>query len=235
MSLNSVQPSNGLQTPSKVAKTGDVDVSQGASRYGSATNTVRLSDQGRRMSRLSALIPPTPESARKLLAALAGDLKSLLGQGAIDARSGVGIEVDSHTGEIGVTGGPTNASGIATLIGSRPDIERQIQDIAALSRQVVASEQRAESHQTGQLAQAAAQIRSFVADYASRTGNKDETHNFSLIPDARAESTAEISRAVAQYAAISGTSGAATLVSMVFNGSDLQLYANGRPWISSSA
>jgi len=235
MSLNSVQPSYGLQTPSKVAKTGDADGSRPASGSGSAANTVRLSDQGKRMSRLSDLMPQTADNVRKRLAALAGDLKNLFRQGAIDARSGVGIEVDAHTGEIGVNGRPLDAPGVAALIRSRPDIGRQIQDVAALSRQVRASEQGADARPAGTATQTAAQIRSIVADYASRFSDKNETHHFSLIPDGRTEATVETGRAVAQYAAISGASGAAENISMVFNGTDMQILANGKPWTSSRA
>ena len=235
MSLNSVQPSYGLQTPLKVGKTGDADASRPASGSGSAANTVRLSDQGKRMSRLSDRVPQTPENVRKLLATLADDLKSLFRQSAIDVRSGIGIEVDAHTGQIGVHGSPLPASGVAALIGSRPEIGHQIQDVAALSRQVLASEQGADSRPVAAARQTAAQIRSIVADYASRFSDENETHNFSLIPGGHAENAVETNRAVAQYAAISGASGAAENVSMVFNGADVRILANGKPWISSSA
>ena len=187
------------------------------------------------MSSLSEDMPPTPDNVRKLLASLANDLKNLFRQGAIDARSGIAIEVDTTSGEIGVHGAAQNAPRIAALIGGQPDIERQIQNIAALGRRVFAAEQGSDARQAARVAQTAAQMRSLLADYGARSGDKNEAHDFSLIPDRRAETTTETIRAVAQYAAISGTSGAAANVSMVFNGTDLQIYANGKPWTSSAA
>lgn len=233
MSLNTVQPSYGLQKPSKLARAAPGHGLSAAA--GGASDTVRLSDQGRMMSKLSEAMPPTPESVRKLSVALAGDLGVLFRQRAVDARRGVGFEVDPHTGEVSVQGNRPDAPGIAALIGSQPDIERQIQDIAALSRHAVASEQDADSRQAGRAAQSAAQISAVVADYATRFGDKSETGDFSLIPDRRAGTPAQISRVIARYAAVSSASGEATNFSVVFNGADVQVQANGKPWISSAA
>jgi hypothetical protein len=232
LDLNSVHPSSGLRTPSKAAKAGAAECAGASSNV---VDTVRLSQQGRQLFRLSEFMSPTPENVQKLSTALAEDLKTLFRQSTIDSRSGIGIEVDSQSGEIGIKGNPADTPQIAAMIGLQPDIARQIQDIATLSRQVVESEQGASAHQREQVVQAEVQVRSIVADYASRLSDQDETHPFSPIPDRHAEANPQASRAVAQYAAISGMSGEASNVSMVFNGIQLQIYANGRPWASSGA
>ena len=235
MSLNSVHPSYGLQTPSRVAKSGDADGARLLSGNGDGANTVRLSDQGKRMSRLSEQMPPTSDNAQKLLDRLAGDLKQLIPKGALDTRGGVVIEVDADTGEIGVKGSPPAAPAVDALIRSQPEIGRQIRDLAALSRQVAASERGADAQQFDQLAQTAAQIRSVVSDYASRFGDQHESHDFSSIPGGRADGSMEYRRAVARYADISGSPGASAKISMTLKGSNVQIHANGRPWVSSSA
>lgn len=235
MSLNTVQPSYGLQKPSRMAMAGAGDGSPVSPGDGNVTDTVRLSDQGKMMSKLSVGMPPTPENVRKLSARLAGELKILFRQSAIDTRPGVRFEVDSRSGEVSVGGNRPDAPRIAALIGSQPDIERQIQDIAALSRHVVVAEQGADSRLANRMAQNAAQISSVIADYASRFSDRNETQAFSLIPDRRAGNTAEIERVIAKYAGISGASGAATNFSLLFNGADVQVHANGKPWISSTS
>jgi hypothetical protein len=233
MSLNSVQPTHGLQTPSTVAKSGGGDGSPIGGGGGGVTDSVRLSDQGRMMSRLSAVMPPTPENVRKLSSALAGDLKNLFRQSAIDTRRGIGFDVDAYTGDVSIKGNRSDAPAIAAVLGRQPDIARQIQNIAALSRHVVVAEQAADSRQANRVAQSAAQINSIVGDYASRFSGKNDPQDFSVIPNRPPGNTAEISRAIAGYTDVSGTSGADTNFSLAFNGADVHVYANGKPWLSS--
>jgi hypothetical protein len=233
MSLNSVQPTHGLQTPSSVTKTGAGDGSPVAGGGNSVTDSVRLSDQGRMMSRLSAVMPPTPENVRKLSAGLAGDLKNLFRQSALDARRGIAFDVDSYTGEVSIKGNRPDAPAIATVLGRQPNIAQQIQNIAALSRHVVVTEQAADTRQANRVAQSAAQINSMAGDYTSRFSNSNDAQDFAVIPNRPGANAGEISRAIAGYANVSGTSGADTNFSLAFNGTDVQVYANGKPWISS--
>lgn len=233
MSLKSIQPSSGLQTPPRVVRTGG-DGSP-AARGGGGVDTVRLSDRGRMMSRLADLVPPTSENVRKLSAALATELKGLFRQNGIDARRGVGFEVDSPTGQVSVTPNRPDAPEIAALIGSQPAIGRQIDAVTALSRQAIAAEQGVDSRQAGRMARSAAQIDLVVADLASRYGARSGDPDFLPIPGARAGNATEARNAIAQYAAVSDPSGTGAAVSLVFNGADVAVYADGRRWTSSGA
>ncbi len=234
MSLNSVQPSSGLQTPSRVARAGGEGAPAARGGGAAETDTVRLSDRGRMMSRLEDLAPTTPDKLRKLSAALATDLRDLFRQNGVDARRGVGFEVDSPTGRVSVTPNRPDAPAIAALIDSRPAIARQIDAIAVLSRHVVAAEQAADSRQAGRWTSSAAQIDSVVADFAARFGAPADAPDFALIPGSRAGNAAGMRNAIAQYAAVSDTSGAATFA-LVFNGADVAVYADGRRWTSAGA
>lgn len=238
MSLKTVQPSHGLHKPSNVAKTSGGENSPSAPGDGTIANTVHLSDQGKMLSKLSAFTPPTRENVRQLSASLAGDLENLFRPSVIDTRRDIGFEVDSSTGKVTINDHRADAREIAALIESQPDIERQIRDIATLSRHVAASEVTARAQQTTQLAQEAAHMSAVVAEYASRGSDENEPPEFSLIPNRRAAGNkAEISRIMAEYAAFSGGSSESTSISVLLNvnGADISVNVNGKPWTSSRA
>jgi len=233
MSLKPVQPSQGLPPPSNAnAKTG---VGNGMPlAAGSGTDTVRLSNQGRMLSTMPNLAPPSPGDVRKLSEALANELKSLFRQNAVDAQKDVAFEVDPGTGEVGVKEDRPDAREIAALIAAHPDVGRQIRAIAALSAHLYVSEQGADLRLSNRMAQSAAQVSAFVASYSSRTSQENDTQAFSMIPGERTGGAAVVSRWIAKYAATAGTF-ATTNVSVIFNGADIRVNANGRPWIFSTA
>ncbi len=233
MSLNPVLSSSGSQQPIAVAKRGAGDASAVGHGGRDPADTVRLSDQGRMMSRLPDRMPPTPENVRKLSTALAGDLKGLLRRNGVDTRREVGFEVDLPAGKISVTGDGADAPAVTALIGSQPGIERQIRDLAVLGRHVHAVEQGADARLANRLAQSAAQISSVVADYVSRFGEKNESQDFAPLPGRRGGGGAGMSNAIANYTTVSATAGEAVNISLLFNGTDVQVRANGKPWLSS--
>lgn len=184
------------------------------------------------MSALSARTAPTAENVRKLSARLAGDLRSLFRRSAIDTRREIGIDMDLRSRQISIKGDRPDAQTIAALIESQPDIARQIHDIAALSRQVVVSERGADSRLQNRLAHGAAQVSAVIADYATRFNGKDESQDFAPISHGRSGDVTQNERVIARYDAVSGASGAATNFSVIFDGADVQVHANAKPWIS---
>ncbi len=236
MSLNPVLPSSGSQQPSLVAKPGGGGATVTANDGGGGVaDTVRLSDQGKMMSRLAARIAPTPENVRKLSTALASDLTTLFRQNGIDMRRDIGFDVGFPPGKISISAGRSDAPTIAGTIERQPSIEDQMNDIAVLSRQVFAAEQDADARLANRLAKSAALISSVVSDYASRFGNGDDAQDFSPIAAPPAAANSGSSSAIANYTAISGNAAAPPRISLVFNDAGIQIHANGKPWISSRA
>ena len=221
MSLKSVQPSYGLQPSPNVAQTGGGDATPAAS--GSVADTVHLTSQGRIMSELSSRMEPTPEAVGKLSNALAGDLKSLFRRNAVDLRGNAVFEMDSNSGKVSVKDDQPNAREIAALIESHPGVARQIHDVAALSSHLLASRQSADSHRASRVAKSATQVSAFAADFDSRSSRTNSARDFSPISLHRGGSAVHINRAIGDYAAISGTYGTARSVSVIFNGSDVQV------------
>jgi hypothetical protein len=233
VSLNSVQAPHGLHPPQNAARTSSANgVPLGS---GNAADSVRLSSQGKMLSKMSDLAPPSPADVRKLSETLARDLKSLFRANAVDAKSGVVFETDASTGKVGVKENRQDAREIAALIAAHPDVERQIRAIAALSTHLFVSEQGADSRLANRMAQSAAQVSAFVSTYAPTFGQRNDAQAFSMIPGERSASAAGVSHAIAQYTATAGTSAATVDISVMFNGTDIQVHANGTPWISSRA
>ena len=229
MSLNTVQPAYAsLASTSKVR--GSIGVLPDAGLHG-ASDTVRLSERGRLMSRLAEQSPPTRENVRNLSATLADELKRLIRQGAAPARRDIGFEVDPHTSEVSISGGSADPRTLAALIDGQPEIGRKIQDIASLGRLLAASEREAELCAASRAAQSAARIGAVVDDYAARTGQRSEAPDFSSITGHHPRSPAEAGRILETYAAVSGASGMAAKISLIFDGRDVQVLANGRSWI----
>ncbi len=209
------------------------------------------------MSRLSQSLPPTPDNVDKLSRELAGKLKPLLPQGAINSRNRLAIEVDTRTGEIAITNGlnaapqasaaaliaprtspPPDARSIATLLSEHPDLARQIQDLATLSKHLAPSQQRTDSPQTAKDAQAeqiAARIRAALGEDETGSAAPGESHAFSRITEARPEPSPRMTRAIAHYAAHSGLSGlheTDATVSMVFDGKDVTVQSSDKNRLS---
>lgn len=237
MSLEPILPSRGPQTPPKPARTGVAGGTAGAAlASGSSVDAVRISEQGRRMSRLSQSMPPTPDNIDQLSRELAGKLKPLLPQGAINARNRLAIEVDTRTGEIAITDGlnaapqasgaaaaaaltaprtsrAPDARSIATLLSGHPDLARQFQDLATLSQHLAPTPQGTDPLQTAKAAQAAqaeqiaVRIRAALGDDESASGAPGESHAFSRIIEARPAPSPRMTRAIAHYAEHSGLSG----------------------------
>jgi hypothetical protein len=218
MGLESVQPSIGPQTPADVGRTGHANGPRLNSDESSG-GSVRLSDQGRKLSKLAGLLDPTHENLRKLSTTLAGNLKRQLGQNGIDPRGEIGFEVDSQTGKVDIKGNRPDVKKISALLESQPELERQVQDVAALSRQVIVSEQDARSGHARQSAQRAAWLSSFAATYASRFGNGSESGDFSRIANLSPGSAAGLSRGIATYTAMSTVAS----VSLVYDGADIHV------------
>ena len=231
VSLKSVQPPQGLHPPPTAART---SVGNGLPLpSGNAADSVRLSSQGRMLSRMSDLAPPSPGDVRKLSETLARELKSLFRANAVDAKSGVVFEVDPATGKVGVRENRPDAPEIAALVAAHPEVERQIRAIAALSTHLFVSEQGADSRLANRMAQSAAQVNAFVAAYSPPSGGENEAQAFSMIPGERSGNAAGVSHAIAQYTATAGTSAATVDISIIYAGADVQVHANGAPWISS--
>ena len=258
MSLDPILPSRGPQTPPKLARTGAAGGTAGAAlASGSSVDAVRISEQGRRMSRLSQSMPPTPDNIDKLSRELAGKLKPLLPQGAITARNRLAIEVDTRTGEIAITDGlnaapqasgaasataltaprtsrAPDARSIAALFSEHPDLARQFQDLATLSKHLAPMQQGTDSPQTAKAAlaeQIAARIRAALGDDESASGAAGESHAFSRITEARPAPSPRMTRAIAHYAEHSGLSGlheTDATVCMVFDGKDVTVQSNGK-------
>ena len=229
MSLNTVQPAHApLASTSTVRGSGSVSPDGGL--HG-PTDTVRLSDRGLLMSRLAEQSPPTRENVRNLSAALADDLKRLIRQSAAPTRRDIGFEVDQHTGEVSIRGESDDSRALAALIDGQPEVGRKIQDIASLGRLLAASEREADLCAASRAAQSAARIGAVVDDYAARTGQRSDAPDFSSITGHHPRSPAESGRILETYAAVSGASGMAAKISLIFDGRDVQVLANGRSWI----
>ena len=235
MSLYSIQPSYAPQTPSKVAKTDGSDQARAVNGDGSITDTVHLSAKGRMMSRLPARVAPTAGDVRELSATLAGDLKNFFRENAIDARRGVGLEVNSQSGRFSVQGDSPHEQRIAALLGARPDIARQIEHISTLSAHVAATEQERATWEAHAAAQRTAHVGAVVSDYAARFSDVNEARQPALTPIPRTAVPAGGERSISAYAALSNTAGAAKDITMIFNGTDLQVNVNGRPWLSAQS
>ena len=230
MALNPVHSSQGSLQPSPVARpAGEGSPVETGGR--GVADTVRLSDRGRMLSKLPEMAAPTPENVRKLSATLASELGGLFRGNSVDIRRDVVFEVDLQNGKVSVKADRADAGSITDLISSQPKIERQIYDIAVLSRHVFVAEQGADTR----LANRMAKIGSIVADYASRFNDKTEPQDFSPVPALRTVAPAGISSAIANYNAMSDTSSAVADISLLFNGKDVHVLANGKPWLSSGA
>lgn len=194
-------------------------------------DTVRLSDRGRMLSKLPEIATPTPENVRKLSATLAAELGGLFRLNSVDTRRDVVFEIDLQNGKVSTKSDRADARSITDLISSQPKIERQIHDIAVLSRHVFVAEQGADTR----LANRMAKIGSIVADYASRFNDKTEPQDFSLVSAPQAASRTGSTSAIANYNAMSGAFSAVADISLVFNGKAVHVLANGKPWLSSGA
>jgi hypothetical protein len=233
VSLNSVQPPHGLHPPPNAVKTSSGNgVPSGP---GNAADSVRLSSQGRMLSKMTDIAPPSPGDVRKLSETLARELKSLFRENALDAKSGVVFEADPSSGKVGVKENRQDAREIAALIAAHPELERQIRAIAALSTHLFLSEQGADSRLANRMAQSAAQVSAFVTAHAPAFSQEKDAQAFSMIPGERSGSAAGISHAIAQYTATAGTSAATVDIAVIFTGADIQVHANGTPWLSSRA
>ena len=184
---------------------------------------------------MSGPAPPSTGDVRKLSETLARDLRNLFRDNAVDAQSAVAFEVDPGTGKVGVRENRPDAAQVAALIAQRPDIERQIRAVAALSTHLFVSEQGADQRLANRMAQNAAQVSAFVANYSPRLGQENDAQAFSMVPAEHSGSATGVSHAIAQYAASAGTSAASVSISVIFVGADIQVHANGTPWISSRA
>lgn len=178
------------------------------------------------MSRLTEVSPPTVEALRKRAAVLADDLKGLLRQSPVPVRPDVGFEADTRSGDIGISGDTASRDAITALIRRRPEIGRQIQEITSLGRLLAASEREADALRTTR----AAQIGAVVDDYAARPGGHHDAQDFSRIPGRSMPGATEAGRILEKYAAASGASDTAAKISLVFDGKDVQVLADGRPW-----
>jgi hypothetical protein len=85
------------------------------------------------------------------------------------------------------------------------------------------------------MAQSAAQVSAFVAAYSPPVSQENDAQVFSMLPGERSRSAVGIGHAIAQYTATAGTSAATVNISVIFDGADTQVHANGMPWISSRA
>jgi hypothetical protein len=233
VSLKSVQPPHGLHPPPNAART---SIGNGMPLApGNAADSVRLSSQGKMLSQMSNLAPPSPADVRKLSETLSRDLKSLFRANAVDAKSGVVFEVDPSTGKVGVKENRQDAREIAALIAAHPEVARQIRAVAALSAHLFVSEQGADLRLANRMAQSAAQVSAFVAAYSPPVSQENDAQVFSMLPGERSRSAVGIGHAIAQYTATAGTSAATVNISVIFDGADTQVHANGMPWISSRA
>jgi len=235
MSLIRLQPSRALQTAPGVTKADGGDKSARAPHDGNAADSVRLSEQGRIISKLAGPVPPSADNVRKLSDALANSLQHLFRNTAIDPRRAVGIEVDSRTGQVSVERDRPDARSIAALINGQPLVVRQIQDLATLSAHVVAAEHEATTSRAAHIAQRAAQIGSVITNYASRFSDNGENRDFSLTPLPRAEGTPGADRLISAYETISNSAGAAANVAITFDGTAIRVDVNGKPWLSTNA
>ncbi len=233
VSLKSVQEPQGLHPPPTAAKTSAGNGMPPAS--GNVPDSVRLSSQGKMLSRMSELTPPSAGDVRKLSETLARELTSLFRANGIDAKSKVVFEVDPSSGKVGVKDNRQDAANISELVAARPDIGRQIRAIAALSTHLFVSEQGADSRLANRMAQSAAQVNAFLTAYSPPSSQENGAQTFSTLPDKRSGSTAGISHAIAQYTATAGTSAATVNISVIYSGAQIQVHANGTPWIYSRA
>ena len=228
MGLDSVQPSHASQATSKLTKADGGDPSRGTSADRSNTDTVHLSDHGRNMSRLSGASPPTADDVRKLSAGLAENLKTLFSNASVDIRDGVGFDINSGTGRITIQNNRPDVQNIAGLLAGHAGIARQIKDISTLGAHVSASDKSF----VNSLAAQTAQIGDVIANYASRFGDKQDTRNSSLTPIPRAEIAPDAMRGISAYAAASNGANIASDVSIRFDGKEVTVAVDGKPWIS---
>ena len=233
MSLNTIQPFQGLQNPTPVKNVGGEKGSPVAQSGGDGSDTVRLSDHGKLMSKLSNHQPPTKENVRKLSATLASELTGLFRRNKVDTTREVEFEVDSATRQVSVKNSRPDAQNIDAMLKNQPQIAGQIQQIALLSRHVLTTEQVADAQAANRVGQTAARIGSVIAAYAAHSNEKSGPADFSLLPDRPTLNQGEAGNAVAKYAAISVTAGAAANFSLSFNGTEVQVRENGIRWLSS--
>jgi hypothetical protein len=235
MSLNTIQPFHGLQNPTPVRNAGGEKGLPVAQSGGDVNDTVRLSDNGKLMSKLLNHQPSTKENVRQLSVTLASELTGLFRQNQVDTRREIDFDVNSLTRAVSVKNNRQDAQNIEAMVKNQPQITSQIQLITLLSRHILASERAADAQAANRVEQTAARIGSVIAAYAARSSEKSGPSDFSMLPDRPTLNTGETGSAVAKYAAIAGTAGAAADFSLRFVGSEVQVRENGIRWLSSGS
>lgn len=238
MSLKSIQPSYGLYKPPKVApaqRSGDEARSAG-DQGAPTTGTVNLSDEARLLASLPSGIPPTADSVRQLSSALAEDLRNAFRGRPNLAGKGVGFAVDAIGGDVSVQGGKFEAAVAVDLLQGNPGLARQIQDLAAISRFLVAGASASAGAPAWQPGEPETRWNVLAADVDARLARTEPGDDFvpvtdpSTRPGRSGSPSAETSRAIAAYTAVAGTTGPATPVAVLFNGTGIELRIDGQPW-----
>lgn len=234
MSLSSIQPSWASQTSTRLPRWDGCDPSGAGFGNARHRDTVSLSPHARQMARLSALGPATTQHLRNLSASLAGDLNNSLRQAAIDTRTGIGIEVDAGSGQVRVQGDGPAATNVAAVIGRQPALLRRIQDVATLSQHLATAEQGDALNKAQENARQIAQMNAVAAGYAARFDALGAIPLSDLTPIQRSSLPVGNERIASSYGAIgAGISGAANVVFKI-NGASMDVFINGKEWLSSA-
>ena len=234
MSLSSIQPSWASQTSTRLPRWDGADPSGAAGGASRHRDTVSLSQHARQMARLSALGPATPQHLRNLSDSLAGDLNNSLRQASIDTRAGIGIEVDASSGRVRVQGDGAAANNVAAVIGRQPALLRRIQDVATLSQHLATTEQGDALNKAQENARQIAQMNAVAAGYAARFETPGAMPPSDLTPIQRSSLPAGNERIASSYGAIGGGSSGAANVAFKINGASMDVFINGKEWLSSA-
>ena len=121
------------------------------------------------------------------------------------------------------------------MISSQPALVSRIQDVATLSNHLAAIQQGDALNRAQQDTRQIAQMNAVAAAYSGRFEAPAPTPSSELTPIHLAGHSAGSERVAAAYGSTGGEANAGTHVALRINGASMNVFVNGKEWLSSAA